>query len=47
VGSPDHWRIFEFPGAASEHVGQALEIAGDQRRCLLNEQCLRGVDNIV
>ena len=30
-----------------EHFGEALEIGRNQRRGLLNEQSLRGIDNIV
>ena len=47
VGSPDHRRVFELPGAVFEHAGETLQVAGDQRRGLLDEQRLRRIDHIV
>ena len=47
VGAADHRRVFEFPGPAFEHLGETLEVAGDQRRGLLDEQRLRRIDHIV
>jgi len=35
------------PRPAFEHLGQALKISRNQRRRLLDEQCLRGVDHVV
>ena len=47
VGAADHGRVFEFPGAALEHLGEALQILRDDFRGLVDQQGLRGVDYIV
>ena len=47
VGAADHRRILELKCPAFEHFGQALQVARDQRRCLLDEQCLRSIDHVV
>ena len=47
VGAADHRRVFELPCPAFEHFGETLQVAGDQRRGLLNEQRLRRIDHIV
>ena len=47
VGTADHGRVFEFPGAAFQHVRKLFQIGGDDRRCLLDQQGLGSVDDIV
>ena len=47
VGAADHRRVFEFPGAAPEHVTQLLQVLADDCRSLLDQQGLCGVDHVV
>src|SRR6266446_10139263 len=47
VGAPDHRRVFELPGPAFEYLSKTLQVAGDQRRSLLDKQRLRRIDDVV
>ena len=47
VGAADHGRVFEFPGAAFEHFGEALKIFRDDGGRLADQQGLRGIDHVV
>src|SRR3954471_7747878 len=47
VGAADHGSVFEFPGAALEHFGEALQVLGDHFGRLADEQGLGGVDDVV
>ena len=47
VGSADHGSVFELPSAAFEDFGETEKISGDERRSLLNEEGLRGIDDVV
>ena len=47
VGTADHGRVFEFPGAAFQHGGKLFQIGGDNRRRLLDQQGLRSIDYVV
>src|SRR5208282_5994548 len=47
VSTADHGRVFELPGTSFKHLGEALQVAGDLRRGLLDEQRLRRIDHVV
>src|SRR6185369_11104340 len=47
VGTPDHGRIFKFPGAAFEHRRELFQIGRNNRRRLLNKKGLGSIDDIV
>ncbi len=47
VRAADHGSVFEFPGAAFEDLGQALQVLRDDLRGLADQQGLRGIDDIV
>ena len=40
-------RVLELPGAALQHFGESLQVVGDDRRGLLDQQGLRGIDHVV
>ena len=47
VSAPDHGSVFEFPGAAFENFGKALEVLCDDLRGLADQERLRCVDDVV
>ncbi len=47
VGAADHGRVLELPGAALQYLGQTLQIGGDNRGGLPDEQGLGRVHHVV
>ncbi len=47
VGAADLRRVFEFPSTTLQHFRQFREVLADNRRRLLHQQRLRGVDHVV
>jgi hypothetical protein len=47
VGAADLWGVFEFPGAALEHVRQADESLVNENRSLFDEQGLGRVHHVI
>jgi hypothetical protein len=47
VSAADHGRVLELPGPALEDFRKPVEVGGDDRRRLADEQRLRRVDYVV